>query len=531
MCDDERTLSFKSFFNDLRILKFLFGLILSSCLSISTSQAQSTNVGQISSRSIDSGNNEELRILNVREKQVDLRNRYDEFNRAQALLQEGIISQEEYDKSRRSLEVAQLSYQSAVLSLLDRESKIQILKAVKKTRADGRQYISLAIKNSSSSLDDSRLSLLSDFDGAVDIPDQLRNQTIRSAFISILKKDNGAAGTVGTSIALPYEAKLTNLPSGAVKYLEFDLLQDTNEVIVKVTIGEKESLLGIQLEQDASADKSELVSTQISRTADLGTQIDYQLKLKRNSLSETSYKLYIRGLPKSVIADFIDPSSSARLSQIILPAGTLEEDILLRLSLPDRTGTNFQIDEAHRFFAIAIPDDEQIPSTENIDDLLVELNKSRTGYRELQITPRGVGRISIALPSLFEKTLAGNTIETPLTVRNLGSRKLEGVRLSAEPPLGWEVTFTPNDVDTLLSDSEEIVDFQINVPSNAPPGEYEIRLKTTSNAYGRPIDAEDKTMRIRIDPNNNSTWPLLFAVFLLVLIIMFITISTRMRRR
>ena len=135
-----------------------------------------------------------------------------------------------------------------------------------------------------------------------------------------------------------------------------------------------------------------------------------------------------------------------------------------------------------------------------------------------QVLPRGIGKIEVSAVSLFSEIRAGETVNTTLTVKNTGTRRLDTIRLYAEGPLGWRTEIVPDEIPSLDLRREANVELRIAPAAGVAVGDYEVRIKTESFAYNRRVPSEDKIYRLSIKPRSNplGTGALILALFLLV---------------
>ena len=219
---------------------------------------------------------EQRRFLDVRRRQIDLAAARAAFKRAEDLSAQGLLSRADLDAARAALDTAQLTYQEAVLTLLNLQPRLSVREAVKYQAADGRKFVRLRVENLTPTFDDSQFQLLNNFEGAAPIPEALRTRQIRDIFISL--KDPGVRGTAGeapvrgTTIALPYEVHVAELGYGQSRTLEFQLLRDVNSVVVASSYKGQAQEIDIELQQAATATAVMIVASQGSQEADLGSQ-------------------------------------------------------------------------------------------------------------------------------------------------------------------------------------------------------------------------------------------------------------------
>lgn len=449
------------------------------------------------------GQDEQARFLEVRRKQVELRAALSELERTRELFEQGLISGARLEEAEAAVETAQLSYQEAVLALLSLQPRVSVERAIKYDAPDGRKKVRLRVTNLTPTFDDSQFRLLSNFEGADPIPEELRQRRVRDIFISL--EGTGEAGGVpgagneGTTIALPYEVHIPELPYGESRTFEFQLLRDVNSVRVALSYKGQRHQIDVQLEQAESQRVVRVSSSQISQEADLGGQATFDLKLERSSVDSRSYRLRALNLPRQVAYSFVDLESEARLSQINFPAGVTQQSLGLRLFLPDRSDEAVAVDQPLELWVAVVANDAEGDAlAEDRRYEPEELQSSRAGILRLEVIPRGVGKIDVSSGSLFAEIVAGQRAELRLSVGNTGTRRLDNVRFSAEAPLGWTVEARPDAIPALEIHQSEDVVFEVAPPPSVPVGDYEIRVKTESYAHDRRMPANEKIFRVSV---------------------------------
>lgn len=471
---------------------------------------------------------EQSLFLEVRQRQVELRSAKAELDRARHLMTDGLVSQAEIDRKETLYESAQLKYQVAVLSLVNQTPRITVQQAVKFQDEDGRKLVRLVLANRTPTFDDSQYRMLNDFEGAAPIPEELRTRDLKDVYVSLL--DAGGGGEAGTAIGLPYEYHIEHLPYGETEILIFQLLRDVNSVDVATSYKGQPRNVRIQLEQEETENLVEVTSMQISQEVDLGAEAIFDLRLNRSSVDVQRFQLQVLSLPPQITYSFQRSGSEARLSQLSFPAGVTEQDLRLRLFMPERIGGEIALDRPLEFL-IAVSDGGL--TSEAADGTLTakELEESRAGIARLQIIPRGVGKIDVIAPSLFGEIEQGQTFETQVTVKNSGTRRLDNVMTALEMPLDWQGEVEPKLLPALGSGEERRVTLRATPSSNAPIGEYEVRLKTESLSAGRAILSQEKTFRVRVKSEGNLIGVVLLLVTLSTVLIGAATFWVRLNRR
>jgi len=456
---------------------------------------------------------EQRRWLEVRRRQIELQAARQEVKRMEELFAQGLVPKTKLDQARTDLDKAQLSYQEAVLSLLALEPRISVRQAVKYQTPDGRKVVRLTVANLTPTFDDSQFRLLQNFEGADPIPEELRRRDVQDIFISL--KDSGEqlsgslTGTIaersarGTIISLPYEMHIPRLNYGEEKTMEFQLLRDVSSVIVSVSYKGQTLEQVVQLQQSEGESTVSVSSTQFSQEADLGGQATYDLRLERSTVDVRSFELKVVNLPRQITYSFIDPSTQARLSQINFPAGVTEQRLGLRLFLPERADEQVKMDQPLEFWALVMDAAQAQKFQQERSYSAREIEQSRVGRVRLLVIPRGVGRIEVSAVSLFSEIQTGETVETSITIRNTGTRRLDNIKLTTEYPPNWRTELAPDIIRSLDINKEAIVRLRIVPPVDVAVGEYEVRIKTESYAYGRRVQSEDKIYRVSVKARTN----------------------------
>lgn len=481
---------------------------------------------------------EQRRFLDVRRRQIDLASARAALKRTQELFKLGLVPQTDLDRAQTTVDTAQLNYQEAVLTLLTLQPRLSVKQAVKHQSKDGRKFVSLTVENLTPTFDDSQFKLLNNFEGAEPIPDSLRTRDVRDIFISLratgdVPAPGAAAETAarGTTIALPYEVHIPELKYGESKSMEFQLLRDVNSVVVASTYKGQNQENVVQLEQAETENVVNISSTQVSQEADLGAQVTFDLKLERSSVDVRQFQLKVVNLPHQISYSFVDPTNQARLSQLNFPAGVTQQMLGLRLFLPERSDTQVVIDQPLELWALVTDQAQgQLFQQERVYSS-AEIEQSRAGRARLMVIPRGVGKIEASAASLYSEIQTGETVETNITIRNTGTRRLDNIKLTAEYPLNWHVEVLPDIVAALEINRESAVKLRIVPPADVQVGDYEVRLKTESYAYNRMVPSEDKIYRVSVKAQTNIWGTAALVGGLLVIVIGIVIFGVKLTRR
>ena len=120
--------------------------------------------------------------------------------------------------------------------------------------------------------------------------------------------------------------------------------------------------------------------------------------------------------------------------------------------------------------------------------LLRATGQGTTLEQELRVQIAGSPALTLqtADERLNASGAAGDTTTVHLVVRNTGSAPLQGVRLSASPPSGWDVTFQPDTLDSVPPGGEARATARIRPAGEAIAGDYSVTL----NADGQNVNGK-----------------------------------------
>lgn len=481
---------------------------------------------------------EQWRFLEVRRRQLELQGARKQYERTEKLAAQGLVPQTDVERDRSAIATAQLNYQQSVLALLDLQPRISVRSAIKTQTPDGRRFVRLVIVNLTPTFDDSQFKLLNNFEGADPIPEQLRTRNVSDVFVS-LRDSGAAAGAVpnapqrgdNATISLPFEIHIPQMQYGQDKALDFQLLRDTDSVVVALTYHNQTQEVVVQLQRAAGESDVQISSSQFSQEADLGNQAVFNLLLERPTVDVRSFQLKVINLPRQVSYSFIDPESQARLSQINFPAGVTRQALGLRLFLPERADEQVQLDKPLEFWALAL---EEASAKRFADEHAYtdgEMSAAGSGKVRLVVIPRGIGRLEVLSSSLFGEVESGRSLETRLTMRNAGTRRLDNIKVSTEYPLNWRVELEPDIVPSLEINREETIAMKIFPAADVQVGDYEVRIKTESFVDSRRVQSEDKIYRVNVKSKMNLLGTGALVGGLLLVLTGIVVFSMRMAKR
>lgn len=413
-----------------------------------------------------------------------------ELERQKELYEKNLISLEQYETALNTYQDAEVNYQQSLLVLLFEQQFVSIKRAVKSQDEDSKKQVRVTLENTSGATEE--------FAQIVNMEDDLfrslQPDVIHNIYVS-LSNDDGAI------ISSPYEIKLSELRSGSPETVTFDLLQDLDELTVNIIYGNGSSRSPkVFLEKDASANRVLIQSERFSQEVELGNDATFGLGLELFSGTNDTYKLEVVNLPKSVTRNFSEVGASGRISQIKFTESKNNIDANLLVALPDRPTEDVPMDQAIDFYVLAVPISKLSDVSSRLNETWTEpeIEALNVGFVKLEMIPKGVGRLVVKAPQLFDESDAESTIEFTFQVVNEGSRRLDNIEFELDAPFEWEKKVEPAIIPSLGIREEQTVKLFLTPPSDVSVGRYETRMRSTSLSDSQPVNAEDKTFTIQI---------------------------------
>lgn len=153
------------------------------------------------------------------------------------------------------------------------------------------------------------------------------------------------------------------------------------------------------------------------------------------------------------------------------------------------------------------------------------------GFVRLELVPRGVGKLLVRVPQLFYSIQPDGAAEVTMELVNDGSRRLDNVEITAEPPHLWDKQIDPQVIPAIGVGEERRVTLRFDPPDDTAPGKYEVRIRSSSFADDQPIQGEDKTVSVEIRPEVRVLAPALLAMLLLAVVTGVVYTGVKLSRR
>ena len=418
------------------------------------------------------GEGEAALLLDLKKTRADYEVAKQKFENDTKLYDEKAISANDFNRSKNELLSREVDYQKLILKLISQQSYITVERAVKYQDERGERKVKITLKSALEGNEE----YLSQFKEHFDVfTPEMRSGKIYNIYVSLV--DNETKTIIGS----PYEYRVPSIELGKVATADFELLKDAENLTVSLNYNNRKDEKNIYLKKDASVNVVDISSMQFSQEADLSSKATYDLTLECFSTSDDVYRLEVVGLPRRITYDFTDGES--KVMQIKFAQGVNVKKLSLQVYLPDRDDEEVVIDRPIKFQVRAAS----------------ASNGKKAGSEDLEIIPRGKGKIEVRANNLYHETTVGKEVVMDVTVRNGGSRRLDNIRLTAEKPLGWDVRIVPDVISSLEPEKEMTVQVAIVPPKDGGVGAQEVKIKTEATADNRKVDTEDKTVRIQVN--------------------------------
>ena len=455
------------------------------------------------------GENEAALLLDLKKVRADYEVAKQKYENDTKLYEEKAIALNDLNKSKNELLSREVDYQKLILRLISQQSYITVEQAIKYQNARGERKVKITLNSALEGNEE----YLSQFKEHFDVfTPEMRSGKVYNIYVSLV--DNETKTIIGS----PYECRIPFIELGKTGTADFELLKDTEALTVSLNYNNKKDEKNIYLKKGGSSNVIDIAAMQFSQESDLNSSATYQLSLERFSTSDDIYRLVIINLPRQITYDFSDAGS--KVSQIKFAQGVNVKKLSLQIYLPDRDDELVVIDKPIRFQVLALTNAEykKIEGKDLSAISTVDLKNLSSGQEQLEIIPRGRGKIEVRANSLYHEITTGKEVSMDITVRNKGRRRLDNIKISAEKPLGWQTMITPDVIKELEPEKEAAVNIRIIPSKEGGVGAQEVKIKTEAMADNRKVETEDKTVRIQVNAATSVFGTILLILALLGLV-------------
>jgi uncharacterized membrane protein len=436
------------------------------------------------------GENEAALLLDLKKVRADYEVSKRKYENDVKLYEEKALALNDLNRSKNELLSREVDYQKLILKLISQQSYITVEQAVKYRNERGDRKVKVTLKSALEGNEEYLNQFREHFD--VFTP-EIRSGKIYNIYVSLV--DNESKTIIGS----PYEFRLPFIELGKTGTADFELLKDVEALTVSLNYNNKKDEKNIYLKKGGSSNIIDIAAMQFSQETDLSSSAAYQLSLERFSTSDDIYRMVIINLPRQITYDFTDGGS--KVSQIRFAQGVNVKKLTLQIYLPDRDDEQVVINKPIHFQVLALTNAEYGKlEGKNLENITVaDLKVTVSGEEQLEIIPRGKGKIEVRANSLYHEITTGQEVSMDITVRNGGRRRLDNIKISAEKPLGWQTVVTPDVIKSLDPEKEATVNIRILPPEDGGVGAQEVKIKTEALADNRKVETEDKTVRIQVN--------------------------------
>lgn len=195
-------------------------------------------------------------------------------------------------------------------------------------------------------------------------------------------------------------------------------------------------------------------------------------------------------------------SLTYRLSQLSVPPGW----IVSFRTTPDTTASSVSSIYLVGGDSAILYLEAEPPATVTIGTyaFTIRVTSEEGSSQDLTVTAKLIGsyEVTMELDSLYRQIRAGETSTTMARVTNTGASKLMNVSLEVSAPSDWEVTKTPNYIDTLNPGDFTTITLFLKAPSTADIGDYLIGVRTTSDR----AKSTQILLRVNVQSPSLSLW-------------------------
>jgi hypothetical protein len=461
-------------------------------------------------------------ILDLKKTRADYEIAKQKFENNKVLLEEKALSVNDFNQSKNELLSKEVDYQKLILKLISQQSYIIVERATKYQDSTGNRRVKVTVKSSMEGNEE----YLDQFKDHFDVfSPEMRSGKIYNVFISLV---NIADQII---ISSPYEYRIPAIELGHEATADFELLKDVENLQVLLNYSGKRDQKNIYLVKDASVNSISINSTQFSQEADLGSQATFDLSIENFSTVDDEYRIVLLNLPKQITYEIHEIQSI--VSQIKFSQGVNTKKLSLRLFMPDIDDEYVVINKPIRFWCVVLTNSEYDKIKDKIYQPFSEkeIKKLMGGKDNLEIVPRGIGRIEVNAPNLYHEIKIGDSVSMNVIIKNTGTRELNNIKVSLDMPINWHSKVKPDLIKELYPNKEIEVLVTILPPSNEGVGAQDIKIKTEAFSDIRKVESEDKTIRVQIEAKTSLFWIITLILVVVSFIVGLAILGIKISRR
>lgn len=445
-----------------------------------------------------------VKTIELEKAKLSLEKARNDYHMGQKLVERASLAKSTVDQLEIAYRFALLDYQEKLVESGLLTSGIAVRKAVRQESAAGERIVRLELYNSLSA----EQYLVGSDTELVAIP--LLAKGLRAVTVSLLR-DN-------TIVGLPYELVIDEWPPRQTKVLTFTMLEDIKDVTIRLTYQGVSTDRTVRLQSELSQEAIALACTHPFQEADLGSVTSFGLTLDRPTTTQRSYRLQVMGLPQTVGTEFVDPTSSARLTSLNFGSAVTSQQVVLLVTLPTRPDSVVAVGTPLKFAVRAVSDDFQT-------------GKVPAGQVSLELVPWDRSKVTLVAESYYYELQPGESVPIAVTVVNEGSSALHNVELVIDAPPHWSVTGTPIIVPDILPKQTTSLTVGVLAPADVGLGDFEARLRAKTKVRGKDVESDEKVVRLHVESGAQWLSVAVVAVLLLGVVAGLVYFGIRLSRR
>jgi uncharacterized membrane protein len=230
------------------------------------------------------------------------------------------------------------------------------------------------------------------------------------------------------------------------------------------------------------------------------SSFEYTLTIKNDSGRNLTVS-FAAGAPPNFDTSFTEAYGSQEISSIPIDAGQ-SKDIKLKVRPPST------VDAGHFPVKVTVKAEDATAMTDVALDVV--------GQPQLTVS----GRDGL----LSARATAAKQSSVPIVVANTGSAPAENIKLSANAPTGWKVTFDPETIDRLVPGKDAEVQALITPGEKSLAGDYQATIRAAARG-------ETASSQFRITVATSTLWGMAGAGVIGIALLLMVGAVARFGRR
>lgn len=308
--------------------------------------------------------------------------------------------------------------------------------------------------------------------------------------------------TSGVTIASPL-ARTFDLAAASAASADFQLTRDVNDarIVLATPQGSQAETVHFSSSNVTGGGLVTLKTSLPTHDAKPGDTVDYAITIENNEAEDELVSLALTGLPSDYTRGFYVSGSS--VPSVLVPSeGSV--DATLEIVVPsDAASTN-----------------GSLPL-----NVTASVNGAPQGVLALGLGVQGAGALDLTGDNWLATAPPGGSASTTITVTNSGTATETDVQLSATPPTGWQVAFTPDRIASLEPGATRDVAVTVTPPADTGTGRYLVDITAASgDASTRP-----RTLSVDVSTPSGSNLPWILGGLALAGLAIFVIVRVKRR--